>query len=61
MAKIFYLHWNQQEAAEYPTIFVGGKAEKNEAIRQKFSRAIFCAKENLPAALASLPLQNQTY
>jgi hypothetical protein len=43
--------WEAKKRQHIPIIFAGGQPDKMKATRAKFSKAIFCAGEEVPAVL----------
>ncbi len=46
--------WQAKKRQSIPLVFVGGKAEKVEAMRERFPAAVFCARERLAETLAGI-------
>lgn len=46
--------WEAKKRQHIPLIFVDGKFEKVEAVRQKFPAAIYCSSENLVSTIKNL-------
>jgi DNA-binding response OmpR family regulator len=46
--------WQAKKRQSIPLVFVGGRAEKVEAMRERFPAAVFCARERLRETLAAI-------
>jgi hypothetical protein len=46
--------WQAKKRQSVPLVFVGGAAEKVEAMRERFPAAVYCAREQLLATVAAI-------